>query len=220
VLTESTGPANNEAELNFSSVLFGSKTFSSGIILVSTSLAEDLEAWITTEALVKRTASARLSRIMNSTNLAALKTALALNSSAAVAGGGSTITAANVYSLVAAVGAAYRPNAAFVMSPAQQAVIGASIAAGSGLREFPNVLDAQPTILGYAVHILSAAAASDILFGDFSFAMSKSMPIELQTLKERFVLDGYLGLILRQRADFQWSVATTSNSPVKYLTFP
>jgi hypothetical protein len=42
VQTENTGPANNEAELNFSSVIFGSKTFSSGIILVSTSLSEDL----------------------------------------------------------------------------------------------------------------------------------------------------------------------------------
>jgi HK97 family phage major capsid protein len=157
---------------------------------------------------------------MNTTNLALLKTALALNSSAAVAGGSSTITAANVYSLVSAVGAAYRPNAAFVMSPAQQTAIGALTATGSGLREFPNVLDAQPTILGYAVHILSAAANSDCLFGDFSFAYSKSMPIELQTLKERFVLDGYLGLILRQRADFQWSVSATSNSPVKYITLP
>jgi HK97 family phage major capsid protein len=222
VLVENSGPANNEAELNFSSVLFGSSTFSSGIILVSTSLSEDLDAWTTTEALVKRTASARLSRIMNATWLSALKTALALNSSAAVAGGGSTITAANVYALVSAVGAAYRtsPSAAFVMSPAQQTAIGALIATGSGLREFRHVLEAQPTLLGYPVHIVAAAATSDILFGDFSFAYAKSSPIELQTLKERFIDLGYLGLILRQRADFEWSVTATSNSPVKYLTFP
>jgi HK97 family phage major capsid protein len=148
VQTENTGPANNEAELNFSSVIFGSKTFSSGIILVSTSLSEDLEAWTTTEALVKRTASARLSRIMNTTNLALLKTALALNSSAAVAGGSSTITAANVYSLVSAVGAAYRPNAAFVMSPAQQTAIGALTATGSGRVSFRTSLMLSPRYLG------------------------------------------------------------------------
>ena len=87
VLVENVGPATDEAELNFTSVLFGSSTFSSGIVLVSTSLADDLEAWITAEGLVKRTAAARLSRIMNATWLPALKTALAANSSASVAAG-------------------------------------------------------------------------------------------------------------------------------------
>jgi len=222
VLTENSGPANDEAEINFSGVTFGKNTFSSGIILVSTSLADDLAAWTTTEALAKKTAAARLSRIQNATWLAALKTALALNSSAALAGGASNITAANVYALVSKVGAAYRtsPSAAFIMSPAQQTAIGALVATGSGLREFPEVLEAQPSILDFPVHIVAAAASSDILFGDFSFAYSKSIGFEIQTLKERYVLDGYLGLILRQRADFQWSVATTSNSPVAYLTFP
>jgi len=222
VLTENIGPANNEAELNFSSVLFGSSTFSTGIILVSSSLSEDLDAWTTVEGLVKRTASARLSRIMNATWLSALKTALALNSSASLHGGAANITAANVYSLVSAVGAAYRtsPSAAFVMSPAQQTALGALTATGSGLREFRHVLDPKPTLLGYPVHIVAAAASSDILFGDFSFAYAKSTPIELQTLKERFVVEGYLGLIMRQRADFEWSVATTSDSPVKTLLFP
>lgn len=220
VLTENSGPANDEAELNFSSVLFGTTTFSSGIILVSSSLSEDLEAWTTTEALVKRTASARLSRIMNSTWLAALKTALALNSSASIHGGAANITASNIYALVSAVGTAYRPNAAFVMSPAQQTALGALITAGSNTREFPDVLDAKPMLLDYPVHIIAAAAASDILFGDFSFAYAKSDAIEIQTMSERFILDGYLGLVLRQRADFKWSVATTSDSPVKVLIFP
>jgi HK97 family phage major capsid protein len=221
VLTENSGPATSEAELNFSSVLFGSSTFSSGIILVSTSLSEDLEAWTTTENLVKRTASARLSRIMNNTWLAALKTALALNSSAAVSAFSSTVIGTDIFALVSAVGTSYRtsPSCAFVMSPAQQPAIGALVASGSGLREFPDVLSASPTILGYPVHVIAGASAKDIIFGDFSFAMSKSMPIELQTLKERFVVEGYLGLILRQRADFKWSVATTSDSPVKTLSF-
>jgi hypothetical protein len=52
-----------------------------------------------------------------------------------------------------------------------------------------------------------------------TYAVSKSMPIELRTLKERFILDGYIGLILSQRADFKWSVASTSDSPVKTLSF-
>jgi HK97 family phage major capsid protein len=74
--------------------------------------------------------------------------------------------------------------------------------------------------LGYPVHVVASGSVdADILFGDFSFAYAKSNPIELQTLKERFILDGYLGLILRQRADFEWSVATTSDSPVKTLSF-
>ena len=142
-----------------------------------------------------------------------------LNSSASIHAGGANIIAANVYSLVNAVGAAYRPSAAFIMSPAKHTAIGALITAGSNTREFPDILNAKPKLLDYPVHIVAAAAASDILFGDFSFAMSKSMPMEVKTLTERFVLDGYLGVLVGQRADFQWSVATTSDSPVKTLLF-
>jgi hypothetical protein len=106
------------------------------------------------------------------------------------------------------------------MSPAQQTAIGALITAGSNAREFPDVLSAQPKIRGYDVHVVAAAAASDILFGDFSYAMAKSMPLEIKTLTERFALDGYIGVLIGQRADLQWSVPTTSNSSVKYLIFP
>jgi len=219
VLTENSGAGADEAEITFSGVTFGKKFFSTGIMLVSAELVEDLSSWTTTQQLVAKTTAARLSRIQNSVNLAALKTALALNSSAAVSAGGASITAANVYSLVSAVGAAYRPSAAFIMSPAKQTALGALITAGGGEREFPDVLNAKPTLLGYPVHIVAAAAASDILFGDLSFAMSKSMPLEAKTLSERFILDGYIGLLIGQRADFKWSVATTSDSPVKYLTF-
>jgi HK97 family phage major capsid protein len=221
VLVENSGPANSEAELNFSSVLFGSSTFSSGIILVSSSLYEDLEAWTTTEQLVKRTASARLSRVMNITWLTALKTALVANSSAAVAntgGIGASINNADVRELVNAVGAAYRPNAAFIMSPAIQRNI-ATIVDGNGRPVHRHILDPQPTLQNYPVHIVAAASANDCLFGDFSFAYAKSSAIEIQTMSERFILDGFLGLVLAQRADFKWSVATTSDSPVKHLVF-
>jgi HK97 family phage major capsid protein len=221
VLTESSGAGADEAEITFSGVTFGKSFFSTGIMLVSSTLVDDLASWTTTEQLVAKTTAARLSRIQNATWLAALKTALALNSSAAVSAGGSSITAANVYALVSAVGAAYRtsPSAAFTMSPAKQTDLGALITAGSNTREFPEVLNAKPTLLGYPVYIVAAAATSDILFGDFSFAMSKSMPLEVKTLTERFILDGYLGVLVGQRADFQWSVATTSDSPVKTLSF-
>lgn len=222
ILTENSGAGADEAEITFSGVTFGKNFFSTGIMLVSSDLVQDLTSWTTTESLVAKTTAARLSRIQNATWLAALKTALALNSSASIHAGGANITANNIYSLVSAVGAAYRtsPSAAFIMSPAQQTALGALVTTGSSAREFPNVLNAKPTLLGYPVHIVAAAAASDILFGDFSFAMSKSMGIEGKTLTERFILDGYIGLLVGQRADFKWSVATTSDSPVKTLIFP
>jgi HK97 family phage major capsid protein len=222
VLTENVGAGADEAEITFSGVTFSKSFFSTGLLLVSSDLVQDISSWTTAEQLIAKTTAARLSRIQNSTWLAALKTALALNAGAGIHGGAANVTAANIYALVSAVGAAYRtsPTAAFVMSPSQQTALGALITAGSNTREFPDVLSAKPTMLGYPVHIVAAAAASDILFGDFSFAMAKSMPLEAKTLTQRFAADGYLGVLIGQRADLQWSVPTTSNSPVKYLIFP
>ena len=222
VLTESSGAGADEAEITFSGVTFGKNFFSTGIMLISSELVADLSSWTTAESLLARTTSARLSRIQNATWLAALKNALALNAGAGIHAGAANVTANNIYSLVSAVGAAYRtsPSAAFVMSPAQQTALGALITAGSNTREFPDILSAKPTMLGYPVHIVAAAAASDILFGDFSFAMAKSMPFEVKTLHQRFAEVGYLGVLIGQRGDLQWSVPTTSNSPVKFLIFP
>jgi len=222
VLTENTGAGADEAEVSFSGVTFGKSFFSTGIMLLSSQLAEDISSWVTVEQLLARTTAARLSRIQNATWLAALKAALALNAGAGIHAGGASVTAASIYTLVSAVGAAYRasPSAAFIMSQSQQTALGALVTTGSSAREFPEVLNAKPTLLGYPVHIVAAAAASDLIFGDFSFAMAKSMPLEVKTLTERFVVDGYLGVLIGQRADFQWSVPTTSNSPIKYLIFP
>src|SRR5258708_9155739 len=103
VLTENTGAGADEAEITFSGVTFGKSFFSTGIILVSSSLVDDLSSWTTTEKLVAKTTAARLSRIQNATWLAALKTALALNAGAGIHAGGATITASNVYSLIASV---------------------------------------------------------------------------------------------------------------------
>ena len=220
VLTELSGAGADEAEISFSGVTFGKSFFSTGIMLISAELVQDISSWATAEQLAAKTTAARLSRIQNATWLAALKTALALNSSAGVHAGGSAVTAINVYSLIASVGAAYTPNAAFVMSPAQQAALGALITAGSNTREFPEILNAEPTLLDYPVHIVAAAAATDILFGAFDFAMAKSMPLEVKTLTERFAESGFIGLLVGQRADLQWSVPSTSNSSIKYLIFP
>jgi HK97 family phage major capsid protein len=220
VLTENTGAGGDEAEIDFSGVTFGGgKFFSTGIILVSTSLVEDISSWTTTEALVQKTASQRLSRIMNSTWLPLLKTALAANSSAPVAAAGSSIATADVYTLVGSVEASYRAQGAFLMSGVMQKALGQLVLTGSGLQALKHVLDAQPTLLGYPVYISTGAASTDLIFGDLSYAYSKSTPLQLKTLNERFVLDGYIGLLMGKRADFQWSVATSSDSPVKYLTF-
>ena len=104
------------------------------------------------------------------------------------------------------------------MSPAMQRAISLLVDA-NGRPVYKRVLDAQPMLLGYPVHVVASASSNDILFGSFSYAVAKSMPMELQTLKERFILDGYIGLILGQRADMQRTVASTSDSPCKYLTF-
>ena len=222
VLTENTGAGADEAEISFGGVTFGKNFFSTGIMLISSELVQDVSSWTTAEQLITKTTAARLSRIQNATWLAALKTSLALNAGAGIHAGAANVTAANIYLLISNVGAAYRtsPSAAFIVSPAQQTALGALITAGCNTREFPDVLSAKPTMLGYPVHVISAAAASDLLFGDFSFAMAKSMPLEVKTLHQRFAEVGYLGVLIGQRADLQWSVPTTSNSPVKFLIFP
>jgi HK97 family phage major capsid protein len=214
----------NDAELTgLSGITIGNNSarFSTGILLASVPLAEDVQSPESLEQIIVKAASPRLSRIENATFLSILKTALALNASAGIHAGAASITASNVYSLIASVGAAYRPSAAFIMSPAQQTAIGALITAGSSAREFPDVLSAKPTIRGYDVHVVAAAAASDILFGDFSYLYCKHNPLELRVLRERFIPDGnFYAYLLSERAEAKWTVAATSDSPVKYLIFP
>jgi hypothetical protein len=98
---------------------------------------------------LKVAVSPRLSRIQNLTYLAALKTALGSNSSAAVAGAGASVEAQDVYTLASAVASPYRASAqcAWVMSPAMQTALGNLKMADSGIREFPHVLEASPTLL-------------------------------------------------------------------------
>jgi HK97 family phage major capsid protein len=219
IVSEATNIA--EAELTgLSSVSVGgtSNRYSTGILVASVELVQDADSFMAFEDIVARAAGQRLSRIQNSTNLTMLKTGLAANISAAVSPAGGSIAAADVYTLVGAVGAAYRSNATFIMSKQKQAALGAVVTT-AGIREFPQVLEAQPKLLGYDVHIINSAASADILFGDFSFITGKSTPVEMRVLHERFRDQGQYGYIMAERAEAKWSVASSSDSPVKYLSF-
>jgi HK97 family phage major capsid protein len=220
VLTENTGAGASEAELALNGITIGSasKNYSSGLLLASTSLVDDVSSWSSMEQVILKAVSARLSRIQNATNLAALKTSLAANTSAAIAAAGSGVAAGDIRLLISSVGAAYRPTASFVMSPIMQRSISA-ITDDNGRPEYRHILDPNPTLQGYAVYVINAGASTDCIFGDFSFVYTKSTPVEMRVLRERYIDAGYYGYILQERAEAKWSVATSSDSPVKYLTF-
>ena len=212
--------AETEAELTgLSSVSVGgnSARFSTGILLASVSLAEDVEQYAAFESIVSRAASARLSRIQNATNLSALKTSLAANSSAGVAAGSTSIAGTDIYTLIASVSASYRINGAFVMSKAKQKQLGALVDL-NGRHIFKHVLEAQPTLLNYPVHLVAGAADVDITFGDFSFLVCKYAPMQMRVLRERYRVEGYYGFVMSERAEMKWTVPSTSDSPVKYLS--
>jgi HK97 family phage major capsid protein len=63
-----------------------------------------------------------------------------------------------------------------------------------------------------------AAGKNAILFGDFSYVFTRSMPgYDLQVLKEQFAVNGYTGVILRKRTDLQYAIPSTSDSAIKML---
>jgi len=221
IADENVGFPSADAELTgLSGVTIGasSQRFSTGLLLASMELVSDVTSTFSCEQLILKAASPRLSKIENATFLGILKTALALNSSAAVAADGATLVADDVYTLISAVRAPYRVNGAFVMSPVMQATLGA-LKTTTGKHQFPELLNAQPKLNGYAVFPIAAADDSDILFGDFSYLYTKSTPVEMRVLRERFADRGFYAYVLSERADAKWTVATTSDSPVKYLTF-
>jgi HK97 family phage major capsid protein len=221
IIADENTALSDDAELvGLSGISLGGNSvrFTTGILLASVSLAEDQTAASTMEALIQKTAGARLSRIQNATNLAALKTSLAANSSSAVAAAGSTIAADDPYTLVGSVGAAYRSNGAFIMSVEKQNALG-ELKSTTGKHLFPHMLESSPSLLNYPVHIIAQASTDDIMFGDYSFLFCKHTPVEMRVLRERFRVQGYYGYLLSERAEMKWSVASTSDSPVKYLTF-
>src|SRR5258708_19251088 len=69
ILTENSGAGADEAEITFSGVTFGKNFFSTGILLVSSDLVQDISTWTATEQLIAKTTAPRLPRIQNSTCL-------------------------------------------------------------------------------------------------------------------------------------------------------
>jgi HK97 family phage major capsid protein len=215
-----------EQELNFSSVNLSKNTISSGIILVSQDLCVDLESWTTVEALIQRTASARLSRRQNQKFIPLLVTNLAANSSASIASATTGLLGGDdIASLVASVNGQYRSSASagFLLNSDTARQI-FNIKDSEGMRMFKHVLDPKPTLLGYPVFVSDyadsiATGNRPLIFGAWSYVYSRHVPgFELQVMKERFSLDGYQGIIIRQRGDIQYSVPSTSESALKMVT--
>jgi HK97 family phage major capsid protein len=218
--------ASTEAELaTVSSVSLGTKTFSSGIVLASNELIQDVSSWTTLENLLYSSLSNRISRIQNSTFLPSLITSLAANNSASVASETAGVVDYNdLIVLTGQVNAQYRFNdsAAFLFSSVTQTAI-AKFKDSQGRPFFPDVMASRPTLLGYPVYIsdyadTAAVGKNPILFGDFSYVFTRSMPgYDLQVLKEQFAVNGYTGVILRKRTDLQYAIPSTSDSAIKML---
>lgn len=215
-----------EQELTFGSVILGKNQFSSGILLASSSLCEDVAGWTTAEALIQRAAAGRLSRIQNSTFLPQLVTALAANSTGSVNSlNAGLIAAGDISALVSSVNGQYRASssAGFLLN-SQTAKLIYNLESSGGQRFFKHVLDSKPTLLGYPVFISDyadnvATAANPVIFGDWSMMTCRHVPgFELSVLNERFILEGFKGFILRKRSDIKYSVPSTSESALKMLT--
>jgi HK97 family phage major capsid protein len=215
-----------EQELGFDKVSLGKNTVSSGIILLSTELVEDISSWTSVEALIQRTAAARLSRKQNSAFLASLQTALAANSSASVAAAGSTLAYGDLTNLVAGVNAQYRysESAGFIMNSNTAKAI-SNLKDSQNRPLFKKILAPEPELMDYPVYVSDYAqdigsGNSPIVFGSLEYIYSRHVPgFELQVLRQRFIADGgYQAVILRQRGDIQYSVPSASESAIKMLT--
>lgn len=217
-----------EAELaTVGAVSLGTTTFSSGIVLGSVELILDLESWTTFEGLLLSSLGKRLSRIQNKTWLASLITSLAANSSATVAAETSTAVSYNdCVNLCASVNAQYRysDKAAFIFnSSTQRSLAELKDSQGHPIVE-PSLLASRPTLFGYPVYVsdfadTAASGKNPVIFGDLSYIYTRSLEsgFDLQVLKEQFAVNGYIGTILRKRADMQYAVPTTADSAIKVL---
>jgi HK97 family phage major capsid protein len=225
--TQSEAALITEQELNFAKVSLGANTFSTGILLLSNDLSDDI-SWTTAQGLLLRTASARLSRRMNQQFIPQLVTNLAANSSASISSiVAATISADDLSALVGSVNAQYRSSdsAGFLLNSDTARQIYNIKAQTGGERVYKHVLDAKPTLLGYPVFVSDyasniATGNHPVIFGDWSYVYSRQIPgFEVQVLNERFKIDyDAAGIIIRQRGDMQFAVPSTSESPLKMLT--
>jgi HK97 family phage major capsid protein len=223
VLTENSSIGEQEVT-GFQSSSIGTKTFSSGIVLASLSLVEDVNGWANYETLLASTIGKRLSRIQNATFVPQLMTALTANSSAAVAAAGSTLAESDVENVVSAVDASYRQSAScgFVMNGATQKAL-SLLKDTTGRRLFKKILEQSPEIYGYPVYICPSvdsvgSGKNPVLFGDLSYVYTRSIPsYEVKVLREQFILNRQVGLIMAKRGDLAYSLPTTADSAVKYI---
>lgn len=211
-----------------SNISFKLRRWSSGIVLYSMELSDDVTEFDSFQNILAHSLGVRLGRIQNSSFLTSLLTALSSNSSASISSGSAgIIEATDVEDLVGGIDAGYlqNPNAkpGFLMSRDAQTKIG-KLATSGGLRVFPKALAAQPSILDFPVYVSAscdsvATGNKPVIFGDFSTVIIRSIHgVEIRTFSERYVDQGSFALLARKRSDLQYAIPSTSDSALKYLT--
>lgn len=199
--------------------------FSSGMILYSMELAQDVTTFDSFTGILANALGKRLGRIQNSTFLASVMTALGANSSAAV----SSVTSGvigyeDVVGLVSEVNAAYRSSAGAGFLMNSSTALALSKIEGNDLRPiFREILAPQPKLLGYPVHISDyadsiATGNRPVVFGDFSTLCARATDLEIKVFTERFVDQGSYALLARRRSDIKYAVQSTSDSALKYIS--
>ncbi len=222
VQTETGAPT--AADLAVSQVSMGTSTFSSGLVLLSNELIQDTSGWTTGEKVLQSSLAKRLSRIQNKTFLQSLLTTLGSNASVSIAAAGTSPVPTDIVNLIGAVNAQYRysDRAAFLMNSITQSVLG-NLKESTGRPIFKHVMAAKPTLLDYSVFVTPyadsiASTKNPIIFGDWSYVFIRHIPgIELQVMRQRYAEQFSTAFIARKRADMQYAVPTTADSPLKYM---
>jgi HK97 family phage major capsid protein len=212
----------NPSLSNVSSTL---SRFSSGIILYSLELSDDVVAFDKLTNVLARSLGRRVSRIQNQTFLASVMTALAANSSAGALSSETSglVSFDDVVSLVGSVNGAYRTNASFLMNSKTATQIG-KLKDSQGRPILRDILAPQPKLLGYDVYIgdfcddPNTTENKPVIFGDFSTLYSRATDFTIQVFRERFIDQGSYAVVARRRADVQYTIPTTADSALKYLT--
>ena len=198
--------------------------FSSGIILYSMELSQDVKTFDSFSQILANALGKRIGRIQNSTFLASLLTTLAANSSASVSSAVAGVVGYDdIATLVGSVNAAYRDSAAAFLMNSATATALSKIKTTGGLPVFPEILAPQPKALSYPVYISDyasdiATGSKPVLFGDFSTLYSRATDMEIKVFTERYVDQGSFALLARLRSDIRYGIQSTSDSAIKYLS--
>lgn len=219
-----------EAETEVNPVAIGNVTstlsrFSSGILLYSMELSQDVTTFDSLSQILANALGKRVGRIQNATFLASLLTTLASNSSAAVDSASSGVVGYDdIATLVGSVNAAYRASASagFIMNSATALEL-AKIEDSAGRPIMRHVLGQKPTLLGYPVFFSDyadsiATGNKPVLFGDFSTLYSRATDMEIKVFTERYIDQGSFALLARRRSDIKYVIQSTSDSAIKYIS--